>query len=102
MTRNQPPPHPTNVEAGTADEFMWKVYGLGLKGVMKGIIFTQLTWIDEFPPERAYIYANDFGFTHDPNALVKYSEDEKNIWVELLAYTPIETVEELGNELLAK
>ena len=88
--RNLPPPHPTNIEQGTADIFMWKVYGLGLRGAMKGVIFNHLTWIDEFP-DVAYTYANDFGFTADPNALVRYAEDEKNIWFELLSYEPIET-----------
>ncbi len=91
---NQPPPHPTNIENGTSDEFMWKVYGLGLRGAMKGVIFEHLTYIDKFP-DIAYTYANDFGFTADPNALVKYAEDENNIWFEVLSYDPIETVEEL-------
>lgn len=91
---NQPPPHPVNVEQGTASLFDWKVYGLGLRGAMKGVIFEHLTWIDEFP-DVAYTYGNDFGFTADPNATVKYAEDEKNIWFELLIYQPIETPEEL-------
>lgn len=60
---NQPPPHPTNVENGTADEFMWKVYGLGLRGAMKGIIFPNVTLIDKFPTDIAPSYGVDFGFT---------------------------------------
>lgn len=92
---NQPPPHPTNIQNGTADEFMHKVYALGLRGAMKGIIFPFVEYIDKFPENIAYIHANDFGFTTDPNALVKYAEDEYNIWAELLCYDPIETIEEL-------
>lgn len=99
--KNQPPPHPENVKNGTADEFMWRVYGLGLKGSMQGVIFQQIHWIDEFPSHMGYIYGNDFGFTADPNALVRYAEDEHNIFVEPLVYHSIETPEELGNELLA-
>lgn len=99
--KNQPPPHPENVPNGTADEFMWKVYGLGLKGAMKGVIFPVIHYIDEFPKDVPYIYANDFGFTADPNAFGKYYEDENNIYAELLIYRPIETPEELGNEFLA-
>lgn len=91
---NQPPPHPLNIDQGTASEFDWKVYGLGLRGAMKGTIIKYLTWIEEFP-EVAYTYSNDFGFTADPNATVRYAEDEKNIWFELLVYQPIETPEEL-------
>lgn len=93
--KNQPPPHVENVKNGTADEFMWKVYGLGLRGAMRGLIIQHLTWIDEFP-DMAYTYANDFGFTTDPNALVKYAEDDYNIWFEPLSYQPIETDGELA------
>lgn len=93
---NQPPPNLKNISQGTADEFYWKVFGLGLRGAMKGVIFNHITWIDEFP-DMDYIYANDFGFTADPNAFGKYAEDENNIWVELLIYQPIETPEELAS-----
>jgi len=93
---NQPPPHPTNITNGTADDFMWKVYGLGLRGAMKGVIFNHVTWIEpeEFP-DLPIIYTNDFGFTTDPNALNRYAEDDYNIWIEPLIYTPIETSSEL-------
>lgn len=96
---NQPPPHPTNIQNGTADEFMHKVYGLGLRGAMKGVIFPYVEWIDKFPEDKAPIYPNDFGFTTDPNALGKYAEDEYNIWIELLSYEPIETPEALASLL---
>ena len=94
---NQPPPHPTNIQNGTADEFNWKVYGLGLRGAMKGVIFPYVEWIDQFPDDKAVIYTNDFGFTTDPNATVKYAEDEYNIWAEPLCYEPIENVKDLSS-----
>lgn len=94
---NQPPPHPTNIQNGTADEFMHKVYALGLRGAMKGVIFPYVEWIDKFPKDKAPIYPNDFGFTTDPNVLGKYAEDEFNIWIEPLSYEPIETPEALAS-----
>jgi phage terminase large subunit len=97
---NIPPPHPTNITNGTADEFMWKVYGLGLRGAMKGVIFNYVEWIDKFP-DIAHIYTNDFGFTTDPNALTRYAEDEHNIWIEPLCYEPIENPSELMEVLKA-
>lgn len=87
---NQPPVNEKNFKAGTIDEFYWKVFGLGLRGAMKGVIFENIFWIDEFP-DLDYIYANDFGFTNDPNAFGRYAEDENNIYVEPLIYTPIDT-----------
>jgi len=93
---NQPPPHPENVKNGTADESYWKIYGLGLRGAMKGIIFPIVEWIDSFPQDKAAIYPNDFGFTVDPNTLTKYAEDDYNIWIEPLCYEPIENPEDLS------
>ena len=87
--KNYPPPHPENVKNGTADEYMWKVYGLGLRSGMKGAIFTNIAYIDSFP-DMAFIYTNDFGFTNDPNATVKYAETETDIYAELLIYEPID------------
>lgn len=60
---HQPPPHKDNIEQGTADEFMWRVYGLGLRGSRKGQIFKLVKWIDEFPKGLAFTYGLDFGFT---------------------------------------
>lgn len=94
-SNNQPPPHPENIKNGTHDEFNWKVYGLGLRGAMKGVIFPHINWIDKFP-DIAYTYANDFGFTADPNVLGRYAEDETDIYIEPLSYQPIETDEELS------
>lgn len=95
--KNQPPPHFENIENGTADEFMWKVYGLGLRGAMKGVIFPYVKWIDEHElPDYEPICGNDFGFTVDPNATVRYWEDSHNIWIEPLCYAPIETPEDLS------
>lgn len=95
---NQPPPHPENVVNGTADEFMHKVYALGLRGAMKGVIFQHVTWIeiDEMPIDLHKIYGNDFGFTVDSNSLVRYAEDENNIFIEPLCYQPIESPKDLG------
>jgi len=89
--KNQPPPHPENIEYNTVDEFNWKVYGLGLRGSMKGLIFNNVQYIDEFPSHVAHTYGLDFGFTNDPTALVKYGEEGPNIYLELLCYQPMET-----------
>lgn len=98
--RNQPPPNLKNIKAGTANEFRWKVYGLGLRGAMKGVVFDNVRWIDKFP-DIGFTYANDFGFTADPNCFGKYGETETDIFVEPLIYEPIETPEILAATLEA-
>jgi len=92
--KNQPPPHPTNIEQGTADQFMWKVYGLGLRGAMKGQIFKLITWIDAFP-DVGHIYGQDFGFVSDPSVTVKYGREGNNIYLECLWYASTETADDL-------
>lgn len=96
--KNQPPPHLDNIEQGTADEYHWKVYGLGLKGSMKGRIFKLITWIDEFP-DLAFTYGLDFGFVTDPCAFGKYAREGQNIYLELLIYEPLETAEDVDLKL---
>lgn len=98
---NQPPPHLTNIENGTADEFMWKVYGLGLRGAMKGQILKMVSYVDQFPKDIAPTYGLDFGFTNDPSALVRYGRIGRNIYLELLLYTPTETAIMLDAALTA-
>lgn len=96
---NTPPDHPTNCINGTADLFNWKVYGLGLRGAMQGVIFEHVNYIDEFPEHLDFIYGNDFGFTNDPNATVKYSETDTDIYIELKLYQCVETPEALDEIL---
>lgn len=86
--KNQPPPHLENIENTTADKFRWVVYGLGLRGAQMGIIFKNVTWISEFPP-IAHTYGMDFGFVSDPLAFGKYAREGRNVYLELLLYTPI-------------
>lgn len=98
--RNQPPKHPSNCDHGTADEEYWRVYGLGLRGAMKGRIFKKFRVIDEFP-DIGYIIGNDFGFVSDPNAIGKYAETEHDIYIEPLLYEPIENPDLLEEAFIA-
>lgn len=81
-------PTERNITQGTADEYMWKVYGLGEKAEVKGLIFNK--WeISETKIESGYYYGLDFGYTTDPTALVRYKKEGNNIFAELLIYEPI-------------
>lgn len=99
--RHQPPLHLDNNESGTADESMWKIYGLGLRGAMKGAILSRVKYIESWPSHLPFTYGLDFGFTNDPTALVRYAEEGENIYVELLIYTPIDNSEDLNDVLVA-
>jgi len=83
-------PHPINVKAGTADEYMWNVYGLGLRSAPQGVVFQYVTWVKEFPKniEKVY-YGMDFGYFEDPATIVKVGVDGDKIYLEKLWYGPM-------------
>jgi len=80
-------PTKENIEKGTADETLWKIYGLGQRATLKGLIYKDFTFVKEFPPDCENIcYGLDFGFTNDPTTLVKKGELNGEIYLEELIY----------------
>ena len=76
-----------NVRQGTADEYMWKVYGLGLEAEREGLIIRN--WeVGEFDESLPFVYGMDFGYVSDPTTLVKCAFDKKRrtLYVEELLY----------------
>lgn len=95
-------PTPDNIKAGTADDYMWQVYGLGIGTPPEGLIFKYVNYIDSFPVDIAPVHGMDFGFTTDPTALVKVGEDNDNIYLELILYQPTETPDIINEYAIAK
>lgn len=100
------PANPRNVEQGTADPYMWSVYGLGQPAKLKGAIFTNWEVIDKVPHEATLLgYGLDFGFANDPTALVAlYKWNNAIIAHELIYETQLinseisDKIKELGIE----
>ena len=90
-------PHPTNITNGTADDRSWSVYGEGKRIAPEGLIFKHVNYIDEWPVDVAKINSMDFGFTTDPHAMGYVGETERDIYIELLSYEPIETAAEIDS-----
>lgn len=67
------------------DDFMWKVYGLGLRGAAKELIYTTWKYYDEEPNGGDVFYGLDFGFVH-PAALIKVTHYEGANYVEQMIY----------------
>ena len=54
----------------------WRVYGLGLTGKIDGLIYTD--WrIGKFDNTLPYRFGLDFGFSNDPDAMVRVAIDER-------------------------
>lgn len=84
-------PTPDNIRNGTADDTMWKIYGLGLRTAVKGLIFPSVKWVKEIPKDLNRVYGVDFGFTNDPTAIVEHAWDDNNDYYKLLLYEPIDS-----------
>ena len=66
-----------------ADPNLWKVYGLGERGTTQNTIYHKFDLYDKI--EGDYVYGLDFGFNH-PNALVKVTRIENNLYFEQKLY----------------
>ena len=81
-----------------SDDFMWKVYGLGLRGAAKELIYTNWKVVKELPNKGEVIYGLDFGYTA-PCAMVRVEIYDGCLYVEELLYRSGMTVSELGQYL---
>jgi phage terminase large subunit len=89
LPEDQRRPHPINIQQGTADDYMWNVYGLGLRSAPEGLIFQHVTWIDTFPTNIEKIYwGSDVGYTNSPSTLVKMGVHGNNIYLEKIHHGP--------------
>lgn len=64
------------IESYKGESNWWKVYGLGQLGTLEGIIY-DFELIDNLPDYDYLkeVYGMDFGFTHDPTAIVRVLAD---------------------------
>jgi len=86
------PDNPANIEAGTADDYRWNVYGLGKRCSPEGLIYPRITWIDDLPTEcDKESFGLDFGYTNSPACLCQTRVKGKEIYAKKLFYLPCES-----------
>lgn len=78
-----------------ADENLWKVFGLGLRGTSSETIYTHWKECEAFPQCDMVWYGLDFGFNH-PNVLVKVGELDGKIYVDEQIYETKLTTDDLA------
>ena len=89
-------PTPGNIAAGTADEWRWKVYGLGVRAAQDGLVYPNIDWVDEFPDDLEYTaYGIDFGFTNDPTAIVHVGVRGRDLFLHERFYSPVDNPDTL-------
>lgn len=92
---HQPPPHKENILRGTADKYMWLVYGLGIGSEKPNKIYRGwLEITDEMFEELEYLsyYGMDFGASNPTAAIeVKYDGDNA-FYIRERMYTPLQDI----------
>jgi phage terminase large subunit len=74
-------PTPENIKRGTANEYRWKVYGLGEVGRLEGLVFPDFKVTSEFPSEYKWrTFGMDFGYTNDPTTLIEIRYAHGNLY----------------------
>lgn len=92
-------PTEKNIRNGTDNEYFWNVYGLGKRADLEGLIFRNWDLYSALPKIEWEIYGLDFGFTNDPNALIKISKADNSLYWQELLYETNMTNQDIGNRL---
>ena len=80
-------PTPQNIARKTANEYRWKVYGLGELGRLEGLIFPEFEEVDEFPKYPKWkVFGLDFGYTNDPTVLTETALFSGELYTRQLIY----------------
>lgn len=80
-------PTPENMARGTADSYMWEVYGRGNKARLQGTIFNNWEVIDSLPTEINFMGLGlDFGYTNHPTAIVAMYMRDNDLYYDELLY----------------
>lgn len=78
-----------------ADENLWKVFGLGLRGTSSETIYTHWKTIDAMPQCEQFFYGLDFGY-NNPSALVKVGILDQKLYAEEIFYETKLTTNDLA------
>lgn len=93
-------PTEENIKNGTADNYMWEVYGRGEKARLQGAIFTNWDTVEEVPSEAKFIgYGMDFGYTNDPTSLIGMHTMDNELYFDQLLYRVGMTNQDIADEL---
>lgn len=82
------------------DPEYWKVFGLGERGQLKDLVFSNWVTCVAIPTDAKLIgYGMDFGFTTDPTTLIEVRQQNGELWLRELIYQTNLTNTDIGNRL---
>ena len=95
-------PTEENIKNGTADNYMWEVYGKGQKARLQGAIYTNWDTVDSVPEEAKFIgFGQDFGYTNDPTTLIAMYMMDNEIYADQWLYRTNMTNQDIVTEYKA-
>lgn len=95
-------PTPENIKRGTANEYRWKVYGLGEVGRLEGLVFPSFKVTSDWPVEYKWrVFGMDFGYTNDPTTLIEIRYAHGNLYLKELIYQTGLTNPDIARQLEA-
>lgn len=83
------------------DPEMWRVYGLGKTGAIRGLVFPRVNRVEKMPSNfRKSAYGLDFGY-NDPTACVLAGEQDSELYVQEVLYQFELTAPQIADKLKA-
>lgn len=80
-------PTPENYARGTANKNKWDIYGRGIRAVIEGLIYPNITIVECIPNEiKKRFYGMDLGYSVDVTAILEVGMREESIWVDEHCY----------------
>jgi phage terminase large subunit len=93
-------PTPENKKRGTANDYRWKVYGLGKIGKLEGLVFPEFKVVSEMPNNyKKELFGMDFGYSNDPTTLIEVRISEGEMYLRELIYKRGLTNPDIAKEL---
>jgi phage terminase large subunit len=66
-----------------SDPEYWKVFGLGERGQLRDLVFSNWQQVAQMPTDATLIaYGMDFGFTNDPTTLIEVRQQNGELWMQ--------------------
>jgi phage terminase large subunit len=78
---------------------LWRIYGLGLRAIVEGLVFENWDVVDAFPQCAKEGIGLDFGYSHDPSAAVKCGLTGNDFYIDELFYRTNMLTRDIAAEL---
>ena len=83
----------------TTNPSLWRIYGLGLRAIVEGLVFENWDIVNDFPATDKVGIGLDFGYSKDPTAGVKCGLVGNDLYLDELFYRTHMLTNEISAEL---